>query len=102
MYSLDPIVLVLVGLPARGKTYISHKVFRYLSWLGYNVCFIDDIHKFDKNDYDIAIYDSTNTALLQRNNIRQKFLISNEKYKLLWIETIVDDKEKLDFFIKLM
>ncbi len=30
-----PLALVMVGLPARGKTYISRKISRYLSWLGY-------------------------------------------------------------------
>ncbi|HZU83223.1 MAG TPA: 6-phosphofructo-2-kinase/fructose-2,6-bisphosphatase [Polyangiaceae bacterium] len=29
------IVFVMVGLPARGKTFISRKIARYLSWLGY-------------------------------------------------------------------
>lgn len=28
-------VLVLVGLPARGKTFVARKIARYLSWLGY-------------------------------------------------------------------
>ena len=29
-----PHVIVLVGLPARGKTYISKKLSRYLNWIG--------------------------------------------------------------------
>jgi broad specificity phosphatase PhoE len=30
------IFVVMVGLPARGKTYVSHKLCRYLNWLGYD------------------------------------------------------------------
>ncbi len=30
-----PLVVVMVGLPARGKTYIARKLARYLSWTGY-------------------------------------------------------------------
>ena len=30
-----PIVVVMVGLPARGKTYIARKLARYLAWIGY-------------------------------------------------------------------
>ncbi len=29
-------VLVMVGLPARGKTFVARKIARYLSWLGYH------------------------------------------------------------------
>ncbi|VDK67597.1 unnamed protein product [Cylicostephanus goldi] len=29
-----PNVIVMVGLPARGKTYISKKLCRYLNWIG--------------------------------------------------------------------
>lgn len=31
-----PTIIVLVGLPARGKTYISKKLSRYLNWIGVN------------------------------------------------------------------
>uniref|UniRef100_A0A8C1F8E9 6-phosphofructo-2-kinase/fructose-2,6-biphosphatase 3 n=1 Tax=Cyprinus carpio carpio TaxID=630221 RepID=A0A8C1F8E9_CYPCA len=30
----SPTVIVMVGLPARGKTYISRKLTRYLNWIG--------------------------------------------------------------------
>ena len=30
-----PLAVVMVGLPARGKTYIARKLARYLSWTGY-------------------------------------------------------------------
>ena len=29
-------VTVMVGLPARGKTYIAKKLTRYLNWIGVN------------------------------------------------------------------
>ena len=31
------VILITVGLPARGKSYISQKLLRSLTWLGYNV-----------------------------------------------------------------
>jgi broad specificity phosphatase PhoE len=31
----DPVVLVTVGLPARGKTYLARKIARFVSWLGH-------------------------------------------------------------------
>ncbi|KAJ7086127.1 bifunctional 6-phosphofructo-2-kinase/fructose-2,6-bisphosphate 2-phosphatase [Mycena belliarum] len=36
-YSESKIVLAMVGLPARGKSYLSNKLMIYLKWLEYNV-----------------------------------------------------------------
>jgi broad specificity phosphatase PhoE/predicted kinase len=35
------LVLVMVGLPARGKTYVARKLQRYLSWLGYRTLWVN-------------------------------------------------------------
>uniref|UniRef100_A0A182YRN6 6-phosphofructo-2-kinase domain-containing protein n=1 Tax=Anopheles stephensi TaxID=30069 RepID=A0A182YRN6_ANOST len=35
-YVNSPHVIAMVGLPARGKTYISKKLSRYLNWIGIN------------------------------------------------------------------
>ena len=32
--SSSPHVIAMVGLPARGKTYVSKKLKRYLNWIG--------------------------------------------------------------------
>ncbi|HEX7668837.1 MAG TPA: 6-phosphofructo-2-kinase/fructose-2,6-bisphosphatase [Polyangiaceae bacterium] len=35
------LALVMVGLPARGKTYVARKLQRYLSWLGYRTQWVN-------------------------------------------------------------
>lgn len=34
MEASDKIIIVMVGLPARGKSYIARKLARYLNWAG--------------------------------------------------------------------
>ncbi|MBM4362341.1 MAG: histidine phosphatase family protein [Deltaproteobacteria bacterium] len=38
---LPKLALVMVGLPARGKTFVARKLQRYLSWLGYRTLWVN-------------------------------------------------------------
>src|SRR5260221_13210077 len=35
------LALVMVGLPARGKTFVARKLQRYLAWLGYRTLWVN-------------------------------------------------------------
>jgi broad specificity phosphatase PhoE/predicted kinase len=41
MESGQKLALVMVGLPARGKTFVARKLQRYLSWLGYRTLWVN-------------------------------------------------------------
>ena len=36
IYLEEKYIFVFVGLPARGKSYFSRKLAKYLNWIGYN------------------------------------------------------------------
>lgn len=58
------LVLVMVGLPARGKTYIARKVSRFLNWLGYRA------RVFNIGDYRRALLGANhNAAFFDPHNV---------------------------------
>ncbi|OBZ75297.1 Fructose-2,6-bisphosphatase [Grifola frondosa] len=59
-YSEAKIVLAMVGLPARGKSYLSNKLMRYLKWL----------------EYDVKVF---NVGQLRRSRARQKAQLSGKR-----------------------
>ncbi|KAI0086692.1 bifunctional 6-phosphofructo-2-kinase/fructose-2,6-bisphosphate 2-phosphatase [Irpex rosettiformis] len=59
-YSEAKIVVAMVGLPARGKSYLSNKLMRYLKWL----------------EYDVKVF---NVGQLRRSRARQKAQQSGKK-----------------------
>uniref|UniRef100_A0A5K3FIF7 6PF2K domain-containing protein n=2 Tax=Mesocestoides corti TaxID=53468 RepID=A0A5K3FIF7_MESCO len=67
----DRTIIVLVGLPARGKTYMSRRLTRYLNWIGINtrVFNVGDYRRRATciNSHDF--FDDTNT---EAANIRMK------------------------------
>ncbi|KAI8809590.1 histidine phosphatase superfamily [Cladochytrium replicatum] len=63
------LVVVLVGLPARGKTYISRKIARYLAWLGY-VTRIFNVGNYRRDAFGASVphefFDPTNEEYSKR------------------------------------
>ncbi|PAA66830.1 hypothetical protein BOX15_Mlig023078g1 [Macrostomum lignano] len=60
---IRPTVIVLVGLPARGKTYISKKLTRYLNWIGIQT------KVFNLGDYRRRITSETSHDFFNPSNL---------------------------------
>ncbi|KAJ2261214.1 Fructose-2,6-bisphosphatase, partial [Coemansia sp. RSA 451] len=82
------IVVVMVGLPARGKTYISYKVSRYLAWLGVN-CRVFNVGEYRRKlvgaQLDHTFFDPHNKeAIDQRLQCAEKALSD----MFVWFEAV--------------
>jgi len=81
-------VIVMVGLPARGKTYIAKKLTRYLNWIGVNT------KVFNAGDYRRLQVDARkpkhdffNPANSQGKAIREQCMEAALNDALNWLET---------------
>uniref|UniRef100_A0A8B9HWT5 6-phosphofructo-2-kinase/fructose-2,6-biphosphatase 1 n=1 Tax=Astyanax mexicanus TaxID=7994 RepID=A0A8B9HWT5_ASTMX len=109
-FTNSPTMIVMVGLPARGKTYISRKLTRYLNWIGVQTqgecilyIFIYLYRDYSKEPKDciytgfspvLQVFDATNTTRERRGVI---ISFAKEKgYKVFFIESICDDPEIIE------
>uniref|UniRef100_A0A671NSM6 6-phosphofructo-2-kinase/fructose-2,6-bisphosphatase 3-like n=1 Tax=Sinocyclocheilus anshuiensis TaxID=1608454 RepID=A0A671NSM6_9TELE len=113
-----PTVIVMVGLPARGKTYISRKLTRYLNWIGiptkvfnvgeyrreavkhYIACLnytmqcalaaLRDVKTYlTEEEGQVAVFDATNTTRERRDMILEFGAVNG--FKIFFIESVCDD-----------
>uniref|UniRef100_A0A8C5F2L7 6-phosphofructo-2-kinase/fructose-2,6-biphosphatase 1 n=1 Tax=Gopherus evgoodei TaxID=1825980 RepID=A0A8C5F2L7_9SAUR len=86
-FTNSPTMVILVGLPARGKTYISKKLTHYLNWIGIStkdnqeamhirrqcaLAALKDVHTYlSREEGQVAVFDATNTTRERRNMILQ-------------------------------
>jgi len=134
----DKIILVMMGLPARGKTYLANKIRRYCSWLGFNAksfntaeyrrnmfglqdltlqekeqrimvvkSALDDLFEFlVEKDGQIGIFDGTNVTKERQELVLSYIAKYTEtccdkiRFKLIWIESILDDPQLLQKHIQ--
>ncbi|KAI5709773.1 hypothetical protein M8J75_003132 [Diaphorina citri] len=115
-YVNSPHVIAMVGLPARGKTYISKKLSRYLNWIGINTRVFNlgeyrrhatqayKNHDFFRQDNLEAmrirtqcaidaltdVFDATNSTIDRRKMIHE-MVVDKMGYKLFFVESVCDD-----------
>uniref|UniRef100_A0A671KCH7 6-phosphofructo-2-kinase/fructose-2,6-bisphosphatase-like n=1 Tax=Sinocyclocheilus anshuiensis TaxID=1608454 RepID=A0A671KCH7_9TELE len=103
-----PTMIVMVGLPARGKTYISKKLTRYLNWIrvptqGERIYIMkacasnalkDIANYFTKEQGQVAVFDATNTTRERRGVIIS--FAKERGYKVFFIESVCDDPEIIE------
>uniref|UniRef100_F6QWC0 6-phosphofructo-2-kinase/fructose-2,6-biphosphatase 1 n=1 Tax=Xenopus tropicalis TaxID=8364 RepID=F6QWC0_XENTR len=101
-FTNSPTMIIMVGLPARGKTYISKKLTRYLNWIGiptkvFNVGqYRREVVQTYKN-YEFfhpdnqEVFDATNTTRERRSLILQ--FAKERVFKAFFIESICDDPD---------
>lgn len=126
----EHIIIVLVGLPARGVSTLGKKIARYFAWLGYSTSIFNkdlyeislsldivvspaqDLDQFDhkmiekasfflNNGGNIAIIDANNYTSLQRKSTSQRLEgLLSKPSKILYLEVINNDKESVNEIIK--
>ncbi|PVU89428.1 hypothetical protein BB559_005108 [Furculomyces boomerangus] len=82
------IAVVLVGLPARGKTYIGRKVYRYLQWLGVS-CKVFNVGEYRRKEAGAysghEFFDVKNEAA---EKIRMQCAVSALEDLVSWLDSI--------------
>uniref|UniRef100_A0AAQ4NZZ1 6-phosphofructo-2-kinase/fructose-2,6-biphosphatase 4a n=1 Tax=Gasterosteus aculeatus aculeatus TaxID=481459 RepID=A0AAQ4NZZ1_GASAC len=89
-----PTLIVTVGLPARGKTYISKKLTRYLNWIGVQCASaaLNDVRQYLTEDGgQVAVFDATNTTRERRDTIIQ--FAEQNGFKVFFVESVCEDPD---------
>lgn len=132
----DKLVIIMVGLPATGKTHVAKRICRFLSFfhdiqsqifnvgdyrrklcgekvpasffdptnsegvaqrtLACNAALEDMLEYMAKPDVRVAVYDATNSTRERRQHLREKLKSSKTGTKIIFIESICDNKELLE------
>ncbi|KAL0458410.1 UNVERIFIED_CONTAM: 6-phosphofructo-2-kinase/fructose-2,6-bisphosphatase [Sesamum latifolium] len=120
------LAIVLVGLPARGKTFTAAKLTRYLRWLGHDTkhfnvgksadffrgdnpeglearnevaaLAMEDMISWMQEGGQVGIFDATNSTRKRRNMLMK---MAEGKCKIIFLETLCNDRQIIERNIRL-
>nr|XP_031363591.1 6-phosphofructo-2-kinase/fructose-2,6-bisphosphatase [Lonchura striata domestica] len=107
-----PTMVILVGLPARGKTYISRKLTRYLNWIGtptrvfnvgeYRREAVPNYknYEFFRHDNPEGVEIRRHCALAALKDVRAYLSSGEGQVAVLFVESICDDPTIIEENIK--
>ncbi|KTG32598.1 hypothetical protein cypCar_00023770 [Cyprinus carpio] len=98
-FTNSPTMIVMVGLPARGKTYISKKLTRYLNWIGVptRVFNVGQYRRDAVRTYkSFEFFCPDNEEAMKIRKERREVILTFAKengYKVFFVESLCDDPE---------
>ncbi|XP_072135088.1 6-phosphofructo-2-kinase/fructose-2,6-bisphosphatase 2-like isoform X8 [Mobula birostris] len=108
----SPTLIIMVGLPARGKTYVSKKLTRYLNWIGVPTKVFNlgqyrreavktyKSYEFFRHDNEEAMKIRKECAIAALKDVKTYLLDENGQIAVFFVESVCDDPEVIAANIK--
>ena len=94
----EPLVIAMVGLPARGKSYISKMLMRYLKWTGFE-CELFNVGSF-RREMGFASADSNffSAGNQDAHKVREELAMSVQECMYVWLKSSDGNKRRVAIF----
>lgn len=94
----EPLVIAMVGLPARGKSYISQMLMRYLKWTGFE-CELFNVGSY-RREMGFASADSNffSAGNQDAHKVREELAMAVQEYMYVWLKNSDGNKRRVAIF----
>ena len=94
----EPLVIAMVGLPARGKSYISKMLMRYLKWTGFE-CELFNVGSY-RREMGFASADSNffSADNQDAHKVREELAMTVQEYMYKWLKSSDGNKRRVAIF----
>ena len=94
----EPLVIAMVGLPARGKSYISKMLMRYLKWTGFE-CELFNVGSY-RREMGFASADSNffSAGNQDAHRVREELAMAVQDYMYIWLKSSDGNKRRVAIF----